>query len=129
MKNREIKFRAFGKNSKEFLGNSNNYALSLKEIQNIEDIDSWEFSQFTGLLDKNGRSIYEGDIVKTNDKSHIADVEKGYIFMSEEGGCWCIQDMGSDESVMIDLYTWLGDGTDDRKECGFTVIGNIYEIN
>jgi hypothetical protein len=61
--NREIKFRLFGKNSKEFLGGTNNYAFSLKEIQNIEDIDSWEVSQFTGLLDYNGKSIWEGDIV------------------------------------------------------------------
>ena len=58
---RDIKFRLFGKNSEEFLGVAP-YGLSLNELQNVCDLDAWHIMQFTGLIDKNGTEIYEGDI-------------------------------------------------------------------
>lgn len=66
---REIKFRAWGKNSHEFLRDYRNgkdvLGFTVKELQNIEDIDSWELTQFTGMLDRDGDEIYEGDIIET----------------------------------------------------------------
>lgn len=116
---RTIKFRAWGKNSKEFLTDGKMIGFTLKEIQNIHDIDLWEFTQFTGLLDKNGKEIYEGDIVT------------GYTFAERMG----------------DEVEWTKEQpatvTYDNKICGFypfyynarwrcdvesiEVIGNIYE--
>ena len=62
---REIKFRAWDKESREYLPNVQNH------IGNEESAfgfmlknDRYILEQFTGLLAKNGKEIYEGDIVK-----------------------------------------------------------------
>lgn len=76
---REIKFRAFNKKDKRMFQVSpvwfeennyfyNDYALCMKEEGCI-------IMQYTGLKDKKGKEIYEGDIVKRATDDCIYNIE------------------------------------------------------
>lgn len=135
---RQIKFRVWSKGSKKFI-KDDYLAVSLdggliwrRIWYSLDEDDSWDDSwteelhedqyviqQFTGLLDKNGHEIYEGDVVK--DDSHgIGTVCFGNFSDNE-----FIQHQG----FYIDWKIWpeFDHGFSQRRQLETEVIGNIFE--
>lgn len=127
---REIKFRLWSKIGKKFIEtdnpdldfviNNNGYLYSIEnfygEIYILPQMDI-EVLQFTGLQDRNGKEIYEGDILKYNFPydgrlKHVSSVK-----FLETQASFGIKDRYENE---IPLYRIAANNY-------FEVIGNIYE--
>lgn len=107
---RKIKFRLFGKNSKEFL-RPENQGLDLKELQNVCDIDVWHVMQFTGFQDSKGVDIYEGDLIEKDDGKFVKCGAVSFIH-----GCWMVASKSGEQ--YFNLHWYLSQAE---------VIGNIYQ--
>lgn len=110
---RTIKFRAWNKNGKYFLPfeETNDYILDPDNGQIINQ--KWgtevncELMQFTGLLDKNGKGIYEGDILEIDNKTvgiiKWDEQAAGFYFTESQDG-WSHEWFERENKVIGNIY-------------------------
>jgi len=138
MKQREIKFRAWDKDKNVFIPTdvwaiiTNDFmalGVMTKDWENYKEGEylydnSQSVMQFTGLLDKNGNEIYEGDIVsaKWETSSRGGYIQSSDAYVEHEIKCrviWYYMGFAYERKD--------GKMTNIPSSASIEVIGNIYE--
>jgi uncharacterized phage protein (TIGR01671 family) len=124
---RTIKFRAWDKTKKVMTRPIASLIFGLGgNLREISEHDGYlgeifspiahiEIMQFTGLLDRNGKEIYEGDVVKCGNMAY-----DGVIIFNENISGWGYEFINKPEGKVICHFS--------KKNTEHSIIiGNIYE--
>jgi len=122
-KNERFKFRAWNKEKrvmstvhKMFLA----YAIE-DDLLEVFESNRYEVMQSTGLRDKNGKLIFEGDILKNTYRSKTAEYEIiEYVYWNDKITAFC--------TIGTQKKNGLGELTSPSYSSNYhEIIGNIYE--
>lgn len=110
----EIKWNCFLENTNisVFIHDSLLCGYTKKHSSEECDTAALELMQYTGLKDKNGKEIYEGDIVEFYEVGRMWKAKIGY-----DSGAFTV-DFGGSFTFLCGCYT---------EDSLFEVIGNIYD--
>ncbi|HEM5185965.1 TPA: hypothetical protein U1309_001061 [Streptococcus suis] len=93
------------------------FYLDWREFEDGETYDGAVLMQSTGLFDKNGKEIFEGDVV----------LENGWRKVAVSFGTQEIAENFGDKRIFQGFNLYLGGGYPEAVMSKYEIIGNIYE--
>lgn len=125
MKNRILKFRIWNSIDKKWLTNNDWEMYSDFDCIYPKALLGYYIQQFTGLLDKNNKEIYEGDILKLKIHDDIVPENNrntiGLIEFDDFHAAWKVKCIGKDSYFFgLKDNCWV-------ESCESKIIGNIFD--
>lgn len=138
--NRENEFRGkrldngewlYGDLMHDNLGGCYVYPIDAENLYVENKVDPDTVGQFTGIYDKAGVKIFEGDIVRKRDLSFNLQYD-GVVVYNSAIGCFRIHIEGESKGTTMRMGFEASDVYDDGKctvpvKYDYEVIGNIYD--
>ena len=99
----------------------------------VFQVDPSTVCQFTGFLDKNGKEIYEGDVLRSDEYPYscIGDNRRdnyyAVVYYCEEGACFGTVTAKNPSSDVGGISDGILDDVEREKMKKFEVIGNVHD--